>query len=82
MSNKRTVTPNRNNAYTFPDGKPRDEFYNWMQNVTIQINGIEGEGSPVGVIDAVRLTMYVNILTNDIWIKRTPLGDNTGWQLL
>jgi hypothetical protein len=82
MSNKKSIPPNRNSPYIQQDGKPNDEFYNWMQTVSSLLNGIEGEGSPVGVIDAVRLTMYVNILTNDVWIKRTPQGDTAGWLLL
>lgn len=82
MSNKRAILPNRNSSYLQKDAKPNDDFYNWMAAVTSLVNGIEGEGSPVGVFDGVRLTMYVNILTDDIWIKKTPLGDNAGWVMI
>ena len=82
MAADKIVTPRRMAGIVTRTGMPEQVFSNWCDEVTNKLNGIEGEGSPEGVVDAPRLSLYVNILTNDLWIKRTPLGDNTGWKLL
>ena len=82
MAADKIVTPRRMAGIVTRTGMPEQVFSSWCDEGTIKRNGIEGEGSPEGVVNAPRLSFYVNILTNDLWIKRTPLGDNTGWKLL
>ena len=76
------ITPPRRTAQITLGGLPTQVFSTWCEDVSRSLNGIEGEGSPVGVINAPRLTYYVNILTDEVYLKRTRLGDTDGWLLL
>jgi hypothetical protein len=81
MAADKILAPRRTAQITL-GGLPSQVFSNWCESVSGRLNGIEGEGSPVGVVDAPRLTYYVNILTDEVYLKRTRLGDTSGWLLL
>lgn len=43
------------------------------------IGGKSGQGSPEGVTTASPGTMYLDTDTENLWIKKTGTGTNTGW---
>ena len=81
MAADKILAPRRTASIT-RNGMPEQVFSTWCEDVTAKANGIEGEGSPEGVVNAPRLWIYVNILTDEVYLKRTRLGDTNGWLLL
>lgn len=81
MAADKILAPRRTAQVTL-GGMPTQVFSTWCEDVTRKVNGIEGEGSPVGAIDAPRFSLYVNILTDDIYLKKSRLGDTLEWLLL
>lgn len=82
MALNKVVTPDRTGAFVDGKGQSKDQFYNWVGDVTQQLNGIEIQGSPEGVVDAPRFFLCANILTDKLYIKTTSAGILTGWHLL
>ena len=78
MADKKIIAPSRQDAIT-RSGMPQQRFSTWCEAITRQINGIEIEGEPEGLVDAPRFSLCANILTDTIYIKTTSAGILTGW---
>lgn len=67
-------------------GKPTVEFYTLLSQL-VNLEIIEGEGTPELVLDAPRKSRYWDTLTNDFYFKttnegtRNAAGEPTGWIL-
>lgn len=81
MADKKIIPPSRQLQIT-QGGIPEQRFAAWCEAVTRQINGVEIEGNPEGVLDAPRFSLCANILTDTLYIKTTSAGILTGWHPL
>lgn len=67
-------------------GKPTVEFFNLISQL-VNLEIIEGTGSPELVVDATRKSRYWDSVTNDFYFKTTnqgtlnASGEPTGWIL-
>lgn len=74
------VPPLRNEPH-YEKGYPTLRVSNFHNDISEAINNgkLAGSGSPEGVIDAAKLTFYLDEDTNTLYIKKTARGSNTGW---
>lgn len=82
MAADKIIPPRRMAGIVTRTGMPEQVFSNWCDDMTAKSNGLEGEGSPEGVVNAPRFWLYVNVLTDEVYLKRTKLGDASGWLLI
>ena len=61
---------------------PEQRFSTWIEAITRQVNGIELETNPEGLVDAPRFSLCANVLTDTLYIKTTSAGILTGWKEL
>ena len=81
MADKKIIPPSRQSPLTF-QGMPEQRFSTWIEAITRQVNGIELETNPEGLVDAPRFSLCVNVLTDTLYIKTTSAGILTGWKEL
>lgn len=83
MADSKIVQFDRAAAVVTTQGTMQDRLGNWAQSVTNQLNqNIAGSGSPEGVTDSRRFALYIDVDTDDVYIKTTEQGTLTGWKSL
>ena len=61
-------------------GMPTVEFFTLLEGL-VNLEILDDEGSPEGVVFARFKTLYINTDNNDLFIKVTNESLNTGWVL-
>jgi hypothetical protein len=83
VADSKIIAPDRLASVVMGNGAMQDRFALWCQSVTDNANkDLVGTGSPEGVVDAVRFAIYIDDSANDVYLKTTQKGINTGWKLL
>lgn len=62
-------------------GRPTQEFYRLIDLLT-GLEMIDDSGSPEGVVNAVKKSLYLDTSANKVYVKTTDFGDDTGWVVL
>ncbi len=81
MANKEINNQTFGTAIVDKQGKPTTEFFTLLESL-VNLEILDGEGSPEGVETARFKSLYIDTLTNDLYIKTTIESDNTGWILI
>ncbi len=80
MANKEINNQTFGTAIVDKQGKPTTEFFTLLESL-VNLEILDGEGSPEGVETGRFKSLYIDTLTNDLYIKTTIESDNTGWIL-
>ncbi len=81
MANKEINNQAFGTAIVDKQGKPTIEFFTLLESL-VNLEILDGEGSPEGIETSRFKSLYIDILTNDLYIKTTIESDNTGWILI
>lgn len=77
--------PHRSFALLRPNLTADSDFEGWMREVSNRLNDLEpleGEGSPEGVVTASKYKQYFDTVGGDMYVKTTDETANTGWKII
>ncbi len=78
---KQIINQTQGTAIVDAQGMPTVEFFTLIEAVT-NLEIINDEGAPEGVVNARFKSLYIDTLTNLVYIKTTNESLNTGWVLI
>lgn len=78
------VIPPLRTVPQYNEGIPSERVANWQEIVSRKINNVvlESNGTPEGTINAPKLSFCFDVTNDNLYIKKSQLGDSTGWVLI